>query len=1336
MKEERARSRWRRLAKYLAAGVVLLLLIFGALSWYITTDSFQAMVRRRLIAELEQITGGTAEVGRFHVVPLRFRVEVADLTIHGREGLKEVPYIHADRLIAQVKIISTFRTKFGFHRVVIDHPTVHILVYPDGTTNQPGPRSPSASANNSVQQLFSLSINQLEVRHGTLLWNDQVIPIDFAVNDLAADMTYSLLQSRYDGNVLLGKVDTKFSGYRPFSWTAEAHFSLGRNTVEVRSFRATSGRSRLSATGKLQDFNRPDIQGSYDATVDLAEAAAIARRPEVRSGVLQASGNASWNRQTYASAGKLSVTDLDWRDSNIQFSNASFASGYSLDPVRVSFFQGKGKFLGGTAAGTVAIVNWQAGARHKSKIEQKGSARLAFQGMSVAEVAQALSVSGLPLQKMRLAGSAEGTLDARWTGGPQNTEATMAVDIAAPAGASPIQLAVNAHARATYRHARRELEVAEFNASTHSSQLRASGVLSSKTALRLTGSTTDLNEWQRILSSFRGPMQIPITLHGRATFNGTATGRFPDVTLAGLVQVEDFDSLIPATAETPERQIHWDSLTAGLQLSPRSIVVHNASLRREATGIAFELTAGLQNYEFTPVSNFSGRIDMDRAEVSAILALAGYSYPLTGTMDLHFEASGTRAEPHGEGSILLTDATFYGEPVRRFSSNLRLEGQEGQLNDISLSYREARVTGSAAHNFSSRISRFNLAGTNFDLASMPGLQNKRVAIAGQMDFALQGQGTLQEPQINGSVHLRRLVLNQELAGDFTMEAETQGSDLHFTGHSQFEEAQLELDGRVNLRDDWPATIKARFDHLDVDSLLQAYLKGRLSGHSSIAGEMQLQGPLRRPREMSITGNLSEVSLAVQDVQLRNDGPVRFSVTDRLFKLEQFHLTGERTDLTGSGTVQLAGDRLIDLHAHGRVNLRLIESFNHDFSSAGVVNIDMAVNGSVSRPVAHGQLQISNGSLSYIDLPSGVSQMNGTLTFNQDRVQIENLTAYSGGGAVTFGGFATYHNQLLSFDLTVHADAVRLRYPPGVSSTADADLRLVGSSEGSTLSGDVTVNKLSITPGFDFAAYLARSSQTSALPETNPLLNRIHLDLHIVTTPELQMQTAIVRLSGDADLRLRGTVAKPALLGRADVIEGELYFNGTKYHLERGDVTFVSPVTIKPFLDLQMSTRVRDYDITVSLNGDLSKLNLNYRSEPPLPEADIVALLALGRTREESAQLQQSGQSAFSQEASNAILSEALNATVSNRVQRLFGGSRIKIDPQGVSTETNPARGPQVTIEQQVTNELTLTYSTNVSQTSQQIIQVQYNLSRNVSVVAVRDQNGVVSFDVRIRQRKK
>jgi translocation and assembly module TamB len=262
-----------------------------------------------------------------------------------------------------------------------------------------------------------------------------------------------------------------------------------------------------------------------------------------------------------------------------------------------------------------------------------------------------------------------------------------------------------------------------------------------------------------------------------------------------------------------------------------------------------------------------------------------------------------------------------------------------------------------------------------------------------------------------------------------------------------------------------------------------------------------------------------------------------------------------------------------------------------------------------------------------------------------------------------------------------------------------------------------------------------------LPQTNPLLSSIRMDVHIVTTPDLQMQTAALTLSGNADFHLRGNVAKPVLLGRADILEGQIIFNGTKYRMERGEISFTNPVTTTPVLDLQASTRLREYDVMVNLSGPLDKLNLSYHSEPPLPTADIISLLSpVGSPQQQFASLQQqSGQSPFAQQASSAVLAEALNSALSNRSQRLFGISHIKIDPQGLNTETTPTQAtplPTVTIEQQVRDNVTLTYTTDVAQTSQQIIQGEYNFTRNLSVVGIRDFNGVVSFEFRVRQQKK
>jgi translocation and assembly module TamB len=437
-------------------------------------------------------------------------------------------------------------------------------------------------------------------------------------------------------------------------------------------------------------------------------------------------------------------------------------------------------------------------------------------------------------------------------------------------------------------------------------------------------------------------------------------------------------------------------------------------------------------------------------------------------------------------------------------------------------------------------------------------------------------------------------------------------------------------------------------------------------------------------------------------------------------------------------VQLSGDRSLDLSAGGHFDLKLLAGFDSNFTSSGVVAMDGTIGGTLAAPMPQGNFQLSNGSLSYAGLPSGLTELNGSLQVTRDHMHIQTLTARTGGGTLDLKGDATYLSSQLSFNLTATAKDVRLRYPPGVSSTADVELNWVGSRSASTVAGNISINKMAVTPGFDFSAYLERSRQFSAVTASNSPLNNIKLDIHVQTAPELQMRTAIARLSGDADLRLRGSAARPAVLGRVDILEGQATFHGTRYTLERGDITFANPVAIEPQFNLQASTHVRNYDLNITVTGTADRLNLNYRSEPPLPKSDIIALLALGRANGESAQLQeQSGLSAFSDQATAVILSQALNTTVSSRLQRLFGASNIKIDPQGLTTETNPiSNGPQITIEQEFVNHLSLTYSTNVSQSSQQIIQGEYYVNRSISLVGNRDQNGVVSFDLRIRRGKK
>ena len=1361
-------ARPRRWWKYLMIAAGLGLLAVLAALWYTTTDSFQAYVRRRMVSEVERITGGRAEIGSFHIVPFHLQVEVRNITVRGKEPPTDAPLVHADSLVAQLKVISFLRTEFGFYSVTLDHPVVHIVVGPDGTTNIPAPRvSQTSSERTPIEQLFALSIDHLSVRNGELLWADRRIPLDFSVHDTDARMDYSFLRGRYESYLTVGKVDSAIENLRPFAWGTAVEFSLWPTFADVKSLQWNSGRSSFHVSGRVSDFSNPHLDGSYQAHVDLQEAAAIARRHELREGSAEFKGSGRWAVDEFTTAGAVSLRDVGWQDDQITLKKATATSEYSVTDDQIKLWKLQGKLFGGSFTGDAQVDNWlhslpplpagkvKQGAENlpiitatrtpakkgeKAKLPgvQSGSVHLRLRDVSAAEITAALSTRAHPLGQFHLAGLATGTLDAMWKGSTRDAEIGFALDVNPPLHHDRGELPLTAHIQGKYRAVSDSLELAQFNLSTPASRVQASGTLASPATLRFSISTTNLEEWRPLVAALGGPTDLPFRVDGNATFNGIAGGTFSAPTLAGTLVAEDFEFTMPATSRTAKQQVHWDSLAANIQFSSHDLAFRGGTLRRGDTSAEFDVNAILQEGKFTANTPVTARMNLHKVDVTSTAELAGFDYPVSGTADVSLQVSGTRAHPQAQGHIHAMNASAYGEAIEQFDADLRIAGSETALNNIHLTHEEAEVSGSAAYTPATRVFRLDLIGKNFDVARIRQIHLDRLPMEGHADFTLQGSGTLDAPVINAAVHVRDLMLDREVEGGLDLEAATKGGELRLSGHSEFPHGTLSVEGTVAMRGDYPANISARMDHLDLDALWRGYLGGQLTGHSAVGGTVTMQGPLRYPARWTLNGNVTDLAIEVEYAKLHNQDPVQFTYADQTVHIEPAHLVGEGTDVTGHGSVHFVGAREIDLAADGQVDLKLLGSMVPDLSASGLTTIHMNLGGTLSDPLPQGSIQIKNGSANYAGLPSGLSEMNGSLSFTRDRVHIDQLTARTGGGTLDLKGDATHYNGQFNFNLTAVGKEVRLRYPPGVSSTATAELHWVGSRSASLVSGDVLVTKLAVTPGFDFGSYLERSRQSAAITPANSRLYNVKLDVAVRTAPELQMKTAVARLSGDADLRLRGSVARPSVLGRADILEGDATFNGIKFRLERGDITFANPVAIEPQVNLQATTHVRNYDLDITVTGTPDRLTVNYRSEPPLPKSDIIALLALGRTSEESEQLQQqSGQGGFTDQATNLIISQAINSTVSSRMQKLFGVSRIKIDPQGLTTETNPtARGPQVTIEQQFANNITLTYSTNVSQSSQQIIQGEYYVNRNVSIVGTRDQNGVVSFDVRVRRRRK
>ncbi len=325
-----------------------------------------------------------------------------------------------------------------------------------------------------------------------------------------------------------------------------------------------------------------------------------------------------------------------------------------------------------------------------------------------------------------------------------------------------------------------------------------------------------------------------------------------------------------------------------------------------------------------------------------------------------------------------------------------------------------------------------------------------------------------------------------------------------------------------------------------------------------------------------------------------------------------------------------------------------------------------------------------------------------------------------------------YGRTIGFNLALDGNDIRFRYS-GISVTSDQSLRMTGTFNNAQVTGNITVTRFAQIPTADLAGLFAQAGAPARIPNPKSPLNSLHLEVRIQSTPELTVQTSLAKLSGDVDLRLRGTAAHPVLLGRVNIAEGDVKLAGTKYHLERGDVTFIDPVRIDPVLDVEATTRVRDYDITIGLHGTLERLNTTYRSDPPLSSDDIISLLAFGKTQTESS-MGGAPSPGFAQSASGALLSAALNQTLTNRVSKIFGSSTIRINPAVGGVENDP--NARLTIQQQVSNDITLTYITNLARSAQEVIQFEYNINSEYTLEGMRDENGVVSFDVLIRKRKR
>ena len=359
--DDRRHKARRFLLRFLLGFVVLLVVVLSGLAWYASTPAFEAKVRGYLIATLEDATGGRVELGSFRWRLLHLQFEADDLTIHGLEAADQVPYAHVDRLRARIKIISFFRAKVGLNYLGVDKPTVHLIVYKDGSTNQPVPKKKSAPTDtqSTINSVFDLAVDRAEINNGTALVNQQALLFNLAANDLELGVNYVPARDHYTGTLSIADIVVQRGVAVKLHSKLTVEADAGRNEFNIPALTFTAGASTLAAHAQVSNFNDPHWQLSAKGTVDLREAEALAAVPGLDQGVVALDLAGKGTKALFSVDGETRLVGVDYRASGLDLRGLNAATRVHVTQDELSLNDLVAHLVrGGTVDAEAHIYNW------------------------------------------------------------------------------------------------------------------------------------------------------------------------------------------------------------------------------------------------------------------------------------------------------------------------------------------------------------------------------------------------------------------------------------------------------------------------------------------------------------------------------------------------------------------------------------------------------------------------------------------------------------------------------------------------------------------------------------------------------------------------------------------------------------------------------------------------------------------------------------------------------------------------------------------------------------------------------------------------------------------
>jgi translocation and assembly module TamB len=1322
------RGRWAKISAAIAASLaVLMLLMITAVATLLHSVRFYNYLLALAQKKASDALGTQVELQNFAIHPSNLSLDLYGVTVHGADPYFNPPLLLVQHVEVGVRVVSIWSRKWYLDNFQVDHPVARIFINADGVSNIPKPKSSGGVHTN----IFELGIRHALLNSGEGYYNDRKIALEADLHDVDFRSSFDSPIQKYSGALSYRDGHLRTDTFSPISHGLDAQFEATPDTFRLTHAKLTSGSSRFVIAATLKDYSHPNIQAQYDAVLDGSDIRHILRNPSVPTGVIRTKGSVNYRYDPKGSVlntvvleGDLSSRQLNVQAAKLRAQVNDLVAHYSLANGDAQVRKVRARLLGGEVTGTLDIRD----------ITGASQSRLSasLRGISLRELKR-MAPTSPAMRDLAVSGVLNANANAAWVKSFNNlvahTDATIHANVSSSANpkALPNVVPVEGVMHGTYSAATEQLALAQSYLRTPQTTLTMNGAINgtggNRSGLAIQLKSNDLRELETVADLVRKPQTgepiQPLGLAGTASFEGIVRGSANAPHFTGKLVASNLQVM----------GTKWRVLQTNVEVSPSLVSLQHADLEPASQGrITFNASSRLTQWSLTKESPIQVEFHASQIDVADLEKIAGSQIPVVGMLAVNISAHGTVLNPMGQGNISLSHAKVYDEPIQ--SANVIFIGADQQVQGkLAVRVASGTVQGVVSIRPEQKSYVAQLTANGIHLDQLQALKTHNVDANGVLNVHGSGQGTLDNPQFNATLQIPQLEIQQQAIKGITLQMEVANHVATANLNSSFADNAIKAAAKVNLTGDYFVETSMDTQAVELQPLLAMYAPSEAAGAS---GETEvhatLRGPLKNRKLLEAHATLPILKLNYGSaIQLAAASPIHIDYKNGVIDLQRAAIRGTDTDLQIQGAMPIAGHAPVSLLLLGTVYLLLAQLFSPDIRSSGELRFNINSYGARADPNIEGQVEIVNANFANGNLPVGLQHGNGVLTLTKDRLNIQAFKATVGGGTLTAQGGVAYRPSI-QFDLGAAAKGIRMLYPQGVREEVDADLRLSGTGDNALLGGRVRIQNLSFTPDFDLMSFMGQLSGGVTPPPSQGFSQNLQLNLALSSINNLNLVSRALSVDGTANLQVRGTAAEPVILGRINLNDGDLIFNGNRFTLGGGTVEFINPAETQPVVNLALNTTIQQYNIHLRFNGPVDQLRTNYASDPALPAADIINLLAFGQTTEASAANPTPGN-----QAAMSTVASQVSSQITSRVAKVAGISQLSINPVLAGGSTQGPAGAIVTIQQRVTGNLFVTFSTNVTSTQSQVIMGQYRLSPRVSLSATRDQNGGFGFDTTFKK---